>query len=295
MFANGAALIIVRLVGGLGNQMFQYAAGRALALRRGVELLLDVRAYANNPKRRYSLQHFALAAAFASADQLRRATAPGWLERVADTLCGRPRVYYREQAFTFDPAVLRLPDRTYLAGFWQSEQYFVDAAAAIRRELAPPDAGAAADAIWLERIRGSCSVSLHVRRGDYASEPAKAAYHGTCAPDYYARAARAAADMLGCEPHFFVFSDEPDWAASNLDLQWPHSFVVCDDGNADRDIREFRLMSACRHHITANSSFSWWAAWLGSDPDKIVIAPKQWFASPTMNDRDLIPPGWRRL
>jgi hypothetical protein len=103
------------------------------------------------------------------------------------------------------------------------------------------------------------------------------------------------ADFTGCTPHFFIFSDDPAWVADNLRLDWPYSLVSRPGALLDRDITELNLMSACKHHIIANSSFSWWSAWLGSEFGKIVIAPKQWFRSRDLDDRDLIPAGWRRV
>jgi hypothetical protein len=133
------------------------------------------------------------------------------------------------------------------------------------------------------------------RRADYLSDPNVAAVHGTCTGDYYLRATRAMVDALDREPHFFIFSDDPAWAAENLRLDWPCSLVTRPDHVADRDIAEFRLLTVCKHHIIANSSFSWWGAWLGCEPEKIVIAPERWFRSTQLDDGDLIPPGWRRM
>jgi hypothetical protein len=288
-------LIIVKLIGGLGNQMFQYAAARALALRRGAQLLLDITGFENYPKRKYCLHHFDLPAAMACPHHINRVIEPGWPLRFIDTILGRRRVIYRENAFTFDPEVLRLPDNSYLDGYWQSEKYFLDKSAAIRCDFSLPVPFIAQDSVWREHIRNTLAVSLHVRRGDYASEASIAAVHGTCAPEYYARASAAMVDLVGREPHFFIFSDDPTWAADNLHLKWPHSFVSKPAAPTDRTISEFAMMTGCKHHIIANSSFSWWAAWLCSNPEKIVIAPKRWFRSEERDDRDLIPPEWQRV
>jgi hypothetical protein len=288
-------LIIVKLRGGLGNQMFRYAAGRALALRLKVNLMLDILSFRNYPKRRYGLHQFNLDAAIARFGHIRLATRPNALDRMYGKLSGQRWLYYREKAFTFDADVLRLPNHTYLDGHWQSERYFIDASTSIQREFTLLNLDASEDAIWLDRIRRCCSVSLHVRRGDYVREENVAVVHGTCPVDYYINASRIIANDVGVDPHFFIFSDEPAWAMNNLRLEWPHSFVVCSDHAGDRDAREFRLMTSCKHHIIANSTFSWWGAWLGSERSKIVIAPKRWFASSRLDDRDLIPASWRRI
>jgi Glycosyl transferase family 11 len=287
-------LVIVKLIGGLGNQMFQYATGRALAERLGVKLLLDVEAFKNYTKRSYKLHHFDLPAAIALPCQVHRATRPNKLAALVDNILGRRCIVYPEKAFTFDAKVLSLSSDVYLDGYWQSEKYFITSSNTIRREFALAKLGTSKDALWLDQIRGHLSVSLHVRRGDYISDANTSAVHGTCAPDYYARASYALAAQLGGDPHFFVFSDEPKWARENLRLQFSHSFASLEGEEEDRDIREFRLMCACKHHIIANSSFSWWAAWLGADPGKIVVAPKRWFRS-LHDDRDLIPEGWWKM
>jgi hypothetical protein len=143
------------------------------------------------------------------------------------------------------------------------------------------------------RIGGEESaVSIHVRRGDYVSDAGTNRFHGTCSVDYY----HDAVDRIsGFAPasHFFVFSDGIDWAKENLRLRQPVTYVDFNDG--EKNYEDLRLMSLCKHHIIANSSFSWWGAWLNPNPDKIVIAPKKWFNDPSINTDDLIPNSWLRL
>jgi hypothetical protein len=136
------------------------------------------------------------------------------------------------------------------------------------------------------------AVSLHVRRGDYASNPVTNQYHGTCSLRYYLDAVSTLVS-LGVQPRLFVFSDDIPWAQASLRFDFPVTFVGHNPASADHEA--LRLMSMCRHHIIANSSFSWWGAWLGSHPDKVVIAPRKWFNGATHDTRDLIPASWRQV
>ena len=284
-------VIVVGLDGGIGNQLFQYAAARALALRLGVAVGLDTRWYAGRTDRYYALDRFAISPA---------AVDPGTLPfrdgkrlgRLLSGFGGRLSVY-RETGLAFDPAVLGLPDGTYLRGVFQSELYFADQEPALRRDLAivdPPDADNRA---VLAEIGASHAVSLHVRRGDYVSNPKIASVHGTVSEDYYRRAAALIAERSGADPRLFVFSDDPAWAQANLDLGFP--MRVVDHNGADRASEDLRLMAACRHHVLANSSFSWWGAWLNPSADKIVVAPRPWFRDSALDDSTIVPERWIRL
>ena len=284
-------MIVTRLIGGLGNQMFQYAAGRALALRHGVDLKLDRRAFDHYGLRGYGLEAFALTPVDAEAQDIPPARGPSRLRRM---LGGQPHTYrLSERSLRFDPAVLNAPRGAYLDGYWQSERYFTDHAAAIRADFvitAPP---APPNADMLARIAGARTVSIHVRRGDYVSNPEALAVHGTCPPNYYAAAvellqSRVGADLLGV-----VFSDDHAWARANLKLPIPT--LHADQNDAATAHEDLRLMSACRHHIVANSTFSWWGAWLDPRPESLVIAPRRWFAAPHMDATDLVPERWLRI
>ena len=245
-------MIVVALTGGIGNQLFQYAAGRALALRLGVPVGLDKRWYEGRTGRHYALDRFAI-----HAEPVDPAMLPFRDGKILGRLLagrgGRLGVY-REKGLAFDPAVSALPDGTYLSGVFQSERYFADEAATLRRDLVFADSPDARNRAVLEEIRAGLSVSLHVRRGDYVSDPKIAGVHGTVGHDYYARAAALIAERAGGEPRLFVFSDDPAWAAENLRLGFP-THILDHNGDA-RASEDMRLMAACRHHILANSSFS---------------------------------------
>lgn len=292
-------MILVKLIGGLGNQMFQYATGRALAQRCGVPLLLDASGFAHYDLRRYELDELSIQARPASEDELARAgvvaSAPTLVNRVKRALgIQRPTNVLREASFTYDARVEAAQAPVYLDGYWQSERYFVGIADLLRKEftLKAPADDANAEMANQIAAAGTKAVSLHIRRGDYVNNPHTAQYHGVCSLDYY----RAAVDHVAArvtDPHFFVFSDDHAWVSQNFKL--PYAATLVNVNGADRGVWDMALMKACRHHIIANSSFSWWGAWLNPAADKIVVAPERWFAGATHDTSDLIPSTWTRL
>lgn len=288
--------VTVRLIGGLGNQLFQYAAARALALRRGAQVKLDLTAFESYGLRRYELASYPIAAGIATAEELqaigKEQPASGLLARLVGQLKASRLHHYREPSYNFDPRLAEQPLPLLMDGYWQSERYFLDFAGVLRAELTPQEPLEAVNAELAERIRATTAVSLHVRRGDYVSDAHTNAYHGVCSLDYY-RAAVAHIRERVPEAQLFVFSDDHDWTRDNLKLDLPTSYVTAN--SADKGFRDLQLMSMCKHHIIANSSFSWWGAWLNPSPDKIVAAPKRWFAKGGNDTRDLLPPAWVQL
>lgn len=289
-------MIISRLNGGLGNQMFQYAAGRALALRTGSELKLDLSVYQRTTNRCFALVPFPIRAVAASPREIDRLTRGPRVPWVLRRLLGRGRhsasTHVREPSLRFHPEILDLPDGVYLDGYWQSEHYFLDATNAIRDELQPPEPETARQREVAAAIDAERSISLHVRRGDYVSSRVAREVLGTCDPSYYRRAIETIAERVD-SAHAFVFGDEPAWAREHLDLPIP--MTVVDHNGADDAHCDLALMARCRHHVIANSSFSWWGAWLSPNPEKIVIAPRRWFAREDLSADDLVPERWLRL
>jgi hypothetical protein len=288
-------MIVTRVIGGLGNQMFQYAAGRALARRLGVPLRIDSSGFRSYSVHDYCLHHFALKAVEAEDGDVPNGRAESrWARALRRLGVGTELKVFRERGFAFDSEVNMLPDDTYLDGYWQSERYFSDMEGELRRDFEIVTPPTTQNAEWLTRIRSDAgSVSIHVRRGDYVTNASANAVHGTCTLEYYMRAARHVADKTDAPPTFYVFSDDPDWVAANLHLGYETTYVRHND--AAHNYEDLRLMSACRHHVIANSTFSWWGAWLNSARDKRVVAPVQWFRDEKMDTRDLMPPSWTRL
>jgi hypothetical protein len=279
--------------------MFQYAAGRALALRNDTALALDISGFEN-----YGLhQGFELQRVFrgpfelASGADVRRLL--GWQSpaSIRRILARRPFVRLLRTRLTVEPhfqywaGIQSLPKDCYLSGYWQSERYFSDAAKQIRDDFTFRLPLQGKNAELAGQMSHPGSVSLHVRRGDYASNPKTSATHGLCSLDYYQAAIRHIAERVQ-QPRFFVFSDDIPWVQANLKIGFPRVHVQHNRGADSHN--DMRLMSLCRHHIIANSSFSWWGAWLNPHGEKIVVAPKKWFANET-DVRDLFPAGWVTL
>jgi len=291
-------MVIVRLTGGLGNQMFQYAAGRALADRLGADLLLDTRAFEHAlafqayTRRAYALSAFKLRARLATAQDLKHW--PVWPVEIGMRLRFLRPVFRRwhfESGIRYDPGLLALREPVCLVGYWQSERYFADIADRIRADFSLLEPLSGDNASVLELARHRHSVGLHVRRGDFLSLSDAAQVHGLCSIDYYRRAISLLKERYP-ECRFLVFSDDPQWARAELPLDASAMFV---EGNEQRPEQDLALMRACKHHIIANSSFSWWAGWLGYSPEQTVIAPTPWYASAKLDARDLAVPRWQYI
>lgn len=291
-------MIFVRLHGGLGNQLFQYAAGRRLSLLRNAELVFEDSTFFHPPAgdtpRRYLLDCFDVSGRLCAADE--RAELHLYLSRFWKYLgpirrFGRYRVIY-DSPGRICQELLNAPDRVVLSGYWQSEVYFSSIRDVIRKELCVLSPMSAADSAFADRIRQTNSVSIHIRRGDYVHHSATMAYHGVCSLDYYQSAIKRVIDRIE-KPEFFVFSDDPEWVQRNIIIDRPWQQVIHTGEKAE--IADFHLMSMCRHHIIANSSFSWWGAWLGERESSLVVAPQRWFASVKANDGFRVPDRWHRL
>ena len=296
-------MIIVRLSGGLGNQMFQYATGRRLALMRAVPLKLDLRGFGvplpGDTARSFALDVFRINAEFARPEEvaqlcgLSRSGLVNCASKVKEKLLPlKMRHCFKERHFHFDPDLLLLGDRVYLDGFWQSERYFSDIRDTILRDFTAIQPLAGKNLELAEQLATVTSVSIHVRRGDYVTNRAALEYHGVCQLEYYRQGIEYIAEKVG-KPRLFIFSDDPEWVRKNLHLPYPSTFV--DHNGPDRAYEDLRLMSLCSHNIIANSSFSWWGAWLNRNPGKVVVAPSRWFNRQDINTDDLIPPGWLRI
>lgn len=268
-------MIITNLGGGLGNQLFQYAAGRFLAHTLNTELKMDISMFATYTLHKYCLQHFQIKATVADFSDLKKM-----------------RYQYAEHGFQFDPQVATLPNDTIISGYWQSERYFSAMESILREELQIISAPSLPNVKLAERIKSVNAVSLHIRRGDYATNPTTFDYHGICDLNYYAQCINEMVKHVA-EPQFFVFSDDPQWVADHLKIGFPTTFVT--ENNADTNFEDLRLMSLCQHHIIANSTFSWWGAWLNPSKRKIVMAPKKWFNQAPSNTKDLLPEGWLKF
>lgn len=300
-------MIITRMSGGLGNQLFQYAIGRHLSIAHQTELLVEISHYLDQTgmtPRVFTLSNYNIAARIATESDLRAIGVPDmtgmktinkarrYLFRLFERLkSAKKRKLILEKNYRFDKSVLGSGNPCYLNGNWQSAKYFEPSASIIRNEITLKNSFSQEAEMVKSQINSSNSISLHVRRGDYAEKQRANALHGVCSMEYYQHAIAYIAER---EPDItiFVFSDDIEWVKKNLHT--PHPIVYVSN-SAIPDYQELVLMSQCKHHIIANSTFSWWGAWLNPSPAKIVVAPKHWFASNQVDASDLIPESWVRI
>jgi len=300
-------MIIIHLIGGLGNQMFQYALGRHLAEINSSLLKLDLSGFEAYKLHRYSLHCFKIWEHIATTEEIdtfkrkdnthiaRLASKIGKRLGVLSSATSdfyQDTIVIKEKRFSFDPTVLEAKGNIYLEGYWQSGKYFSAIRDVLLREFAFIYEQDARSKELAEQIQKTESVSLHIRRADYVKEPLTKQIHGLCSLDYYRKAVNQIVQKIP-DCHFYIFSDDHLWVRENFKFDYP--VTIIDHNNASKNYEDLRLMSLCRHNIIANSSFSWWGAWLNTNPRKIVLAPAQWFKSPEFNTKDLIPDGWIKL
>lgn len=284
-------MITVRLQGGMGNQMFQYALGRVLSLKYSTPLVLDtdllgVRLYKGFTVREYELDLFDITARLLPRHSSWIAKWCYFIRKFFE------KVYHHkgvEKGFAFDPSVLELPDGVTLDGYWQSYKYFEHIADIIKKDFTLRKPLPSHIQKLREKIQSEHSVCLHVRRGDYIGNP----LHDTTTMEYYRQAIVVLVEKVDIE-HIYVFSDDIAWCREHLTFSYPVTFVG-EEYSGERASGHFSLMRACAHFIIANSTFSWWTAWLGERAEKIVIAPKQWFGDKSIDTTDLIPGEWIRV
>jgi hypothetical protein len=215
-------MIFVRLKGGLGNQLFQYAAGLRLARKRNTNLKLDARIYENDPLHFYALNVFNISAPIATDEELpmtkpRRWSFKNLFQPKFNLKSSNPCLFLAEKHFHVDPEILEAPDNVYLDGYWQSKKYFKDVEGVIREEFSLKEPLDEKNKKVLDEIKNTASVSLHIRRGDYVTNKTAQLVHGTCGLDYYARCAEIICARRG-NVRFYIFTDDPEWVAENLRL-----------------------------------------------------------------------------
>ncbi len=292
-------MLVINIIGGLGNQMFQYASGRSCSLRSGLPLRLATDQFdAYTLHNGFELQRvFHIDAPLASEAELLQLL--GWKASPAlRRLFGRPAMRWftgnrwgNEPHFQFWSGLAALQGSRYLHGYWQSERYFQEHADQIRADFAFRMEWDAQDDAVRQSMRAQPSASLHVRRGDYTNAKNQGVF-ALCGLDYYREAIRLLRERVP-GVRLFAFSDDPDWVSAHLSAEFgPLEIVRHNSGT--RSAYDMRLMSQADHHIIANSSFSWWGAWLNPAKDKVVVAPRHWFLNGT-DDRDLLPTSWIRV
>lgn len=283
--------VVVRLDGGLGNQMFQYAAGLDLAKRLGTTLYLDPRQYETYTLHGFALSDWNISATIAPSQILNQVRPLRIrLGQKMPFLLGRSR-FFKESSLAFDPAWHGIQHGKWLLGYFQSEQYFSAARARLLQEFTLRKPLGTHAEQCSNAIQNSNAVAVHVRRGDYISNPVTLQIHGVCSPAYYQQAIQSITQRVE-QARFFVFSNDPQWAQANI--AWPVGTCFVNSGESSPAV-DLALMAMCQHHIIANSSYSWWGAWLSLFDQGIKIAPQPWFDDPTYPEQTLVPAHWERI
>ncbi len=294
-------MIVVRLIGGLGNQMFQYAAAKSLAHHHNTELFLDLTFLSKSPegaytKRKFELNEFNIDAKIADNNILQKfdLDAGKLITKIKSTV---PNLFktlvYNEYGHDFNSFFFKLPQNTYLNGYWQNQSYFLSQQADLIKDFELKNKPGLDYQYFLDRITTAHSVAIHVRRGDYATLESANKFHGLLTLDYYKRAIK----YLEARHHnltYFIFSDDLNWCKLNFDFVSNANYIESNKMDLTPH-EELLLISKCNHAIIANSSFSWWGAWLNSHSNKLVIAPNQWFNSNNKQPLNLLPNNWIKL
>jgi hypothetical protein len=300
-------MVTVFLKGGLGNQMFQYAAGRGLAQRMNTEVVLDA-TYLNDrlPRgkeftyRTYDMDMFTFQPRFTKLSQISSTVpVPGlWLgcdfaAMGLGNVLGIRKLVTEELAGSGSGSgdISGIGHSGVLYGYFQSEKYFENVKDDIRRDFQFRQHLAGDTLKIAEAVSKKNSVMLHVRRGDYLFQK-NIDLFSQVKPEYYERALAYVGERV-TDPHVFVFSGEPDWCKKNLKIPFDTTYVAYDMAGP-KFSHYLELMSLCSYFIATNSSFSWWGAWMSENKEKIIIAPKHWYADPA-RDRDLIPDSWIKM
>jgi hypothetical protein len=296
-------MIITKLNGGLGNQMFQYAIGRALSIKQETELKLDIRELGKNTsvvgdfiKRGYKLDRYNITGEIASDQEL---------SSFQDNIVNRCRIilssfgfhsqpiYYKQQSKSYDANVMRIGDNVYLDGYWQNENYFSEFRNVILKDFTLRSKPNKENSKILKMINTSGSVAIHIRRTDYINNAQANKYYVHLDLSYYYNAIEFIRNKVGLPLHFFIFSDDMLWVKNTLKLD---EVTYCDINDIENAEEDLRLMQSCKYFIIANSSFSWWGAWLSTYENKIVIAPSDWFKDKKINaNQEIVPRNWVTL
>lgn len=285
-------MIIVRLYGGLGNQFFQYATARSLALQRKTSVALDLSWFdsntSNQTNREPQINHFRIQAHNWNSNKKRFEHFLKQNKYAKRIFLYSNRIpYLKEEQFNPKSSNNKLSNDLYLDGYWQNYQYFKNIKSILQHELIPNHQLDEKNQVLERIIKQNQSVCLHVRRGDYVSNPLS--IHRILDLNYYQGAINYIRKRIS-NPFFYIFSDDPEWCKENFLLDNTKTTFV-EHNIGTQSYKDLELMKFCKHFIIANSTFSWWSAWLGANKSSIVIAPSQWFKNEFKN-QILMPDEW---
>jgi hypothetical protein len=279
--------IIVKYNGGLGNQIFQWAAGTTLAKMLDTDLRFDMSFFKKRYARPYQMDIFENIELQPSND-IR--TGLYWsLRKVKNFKSFLGLNIYHEKMSCFDEDFKKIQDNIFVEGFFQSERYFDPQLVLDLLKFKNPPQGLNHE--LSQAMQAENSVSLHVRRGDYVKKAHNKKVFNELTSEHFKKACEIIFEKVP-NPRFYVFSDDPTWTKENIPME---NAVYISHNEGAHSWEDLRLMSLCKHNIIANSSFSWWGAYLNKNPEKVVIAPKVWFLDPAFTNENICPPAWLRL
>ena len=282
--------IKIKLFGGLGNQMFQFATGYSVARRKNLDLYLDLtwfnRRHIHNGFELNKVFDIFKRVSFLNNDfSFRSFKLKEFLNKIDTTY-----QTFNEPHFNYTPDITKISDHCFLKGYWQSEKYFQEYENEIKTIFSFNKDLNQSNSKLVDEIYRNNSISLHVRRGDYLLK--KNENHQTDLNSYYLDAINETSRYYN-DPKFFIFSDDPEWVSKNFNIKADHINVNINHGM--NSFLDMYLMSLCKTNIIANSSFSWWGAWLNNNNNKNVFAPKNWFNDKTICIKNLIPNSWHLI
>jgi len=287
-------MIITRIQGGIGNQMFEYASGCGIAKKTGQDLRFDLSGLNTAPgdtKRHYQLNIFNAPLKFASQEELKRFTLEKRFPKISALLkkigMNIPS-YVVEKNVNFNEKVFSLKGDVYLDGYWQSEKYFKHIEDDIKKSFILKNQSSEQARELIKSAKKENSVAVQVRHGDYITNPKTSALHGALDKEYYQKAIAYICTKI-VNPVFFVISDDTNWVMQNI--KTPGKMIRVPVA----DYEQMEVMRWCKHHIISNSSFGWWGSWLSNGPNKIVIAPKKWFLGLDCDIDDRLPLEWIKI
>ncbi len=281
-------MIIIKLKGGLGNQLFQYAFGRLLTLTKGFKVKYEFSENKNDIQREYKLDKFNTKIEFCTEAEKEETKRP--LGKISDFIDLIDKKILRKHNIGYLPNLLERKDG-YLEGYWQSYKYLEPIKKELLQEITLKNSLDKKFPDIIEQMKNKKSVSVHIRRGDYVNDSKTKSQHYTFGLEYYEEAFKKIKDLVET-PTLFVFSDDIEWVKINLKSDLPVVYVS--DPNMP-DYENFFIATYCKHNIIANSSFSFWIAWLNKNQTKIVIAPKKWNNKYQKDYKDICPPDWIRI
>ena len=294
-------MIVSKLIGGLGNQMFQFASGFNLANRLNMQYRIDIKLLNKYDRHNgYQLDEiFDFNFEIANYSEL-------WgilkfktfsvinesVEKVDPYFFDSSNHIFREYSHNFINDIERINSKCYISGYWQSEKYFLNSENELRKIFTFKNSLSGINKDIQSDIFNSNSVCIHVRRGDYLSNPDAAKFHGSCELEYYKKSIDLISSKIS-NPKYFIFSDDVEFIRNNFNFL--NNYKVIDNNQGRDSFIDLRLMSLCKHHIIANSTFSWWGAWLAKNDQQIVIAPEKWFIGSSEIIKDIYCQNWIKL